>query len=106
MAHEVVAAGTEYRIHGAAWTGESRIASVDVSTDGGQSWSPAELDGESVPYAWRLFHYRWQVPKIPGDHVLMSRATDERGHVQLLQRDEDLRDAMISHVQRITVSVK
>ena len=106
MSHEVVAAGSEYRIHGAAWTGESQIAQVDVSTDGGQSWYPAELDGESAPYGWRLFHDRWQVPKAPGDYVLMSRATDERGRVQPLQRDEDLRDAMISHVQRIAVRVK
>lgn len=106
LSHETVAAGSEYRVHGAAWTGDSEIAQVEISTDGGESWTPAELDAQASRHAWRLFHYQWQAPKSPGDHVLMSRATDAAGRVQPLERDEDLRDAMISHVQRIHVRVR
>src|SRR5260370_693248 len=34
---EVVPAGKDYRVYGAAWTGESEIAKVEVSTDGGKT---------------------------------------------------------------------
>jgi hypothetical protein len=36
----------------------------------------------------------------------MARAADDRGHVQPMERDEDRRDAVISHVQRITVEIE
>ena len=45
----------------------------------------------------------WAVPKQPGRHILMARATDSQKRVQPLQRDDDRRDSMISHVQRIEV---
>lgn len=106
MSRESVAAGSTCTIHGAAWTGESEIAKVEVSTDGGQSWKSAELDEQSARYAWRLFHFQWQVPAMPGDRVLMARATDAAGRTQPLERNEDLRDSMISHVQRINVQAK
>ena len=67
-------------IHGAAWAGESDIAKVEVSTDGGVSWKPATLGREQARYAWRLWSYSWQ-PK-PGEYTILSRATDNQGHTQ------------------------
>ena len=32
---EVVNAGSTYRVHGAAWSGEDELASVEISTDDG-----------------------------------------------------------------------
>jgi DMSO/TMAO reductase YedYZ molybdopterin-dependent catalytic subunit len=68
------------RITGAAWAGEADIARVEVSTDGGSSWAPADLGTEHARYAWRLWHFPW-TPK-PGSFVLMARATDSQGRTQ------------------------
>lgn len=68
-------------VQGVAWTGEGRIARVDLSTDGGTSWQPARLLGEDLPYAWRRWDYRWE-SKAAGTGTILSRATDRLGHVQ------------------------
>lgn len=104
--HETVPAQSTYRVHGAAWAGEAQIAKVELSTDNGASWSAAELDSKSMPFAWRFWHYEWQTPERAGKHVLMARATDDSGRVQPMKRDDDRRDAVINHVQPITVEVR
>jgi DMSO/TMAO reductase YedYZ molybdopterin-dependent catalytic subunit len=68
-------------IKGVAWAGEADVNRVEVSTDGGSSWQSAELGKDRAPYAWRLFQYTWKTPK-PGDHVVLSRATDSQGRTQ------------------------
>lgn len=60
---------------GVAWAGDDAVDSVEVSTDGGETWSHAELFGPDYAGAWRLFRYDWDAE--PGTHVLLSRATDE-----------------------------
>jgi len=64
--HEIIPAETIYRVYGAAWTGESDITKVEVSTDGGIHWENAQLLGDSVPYAWRFWEYYWRTPASPG----------------------------------------
>ena len=103
---EVVPKGTKYRMHGAAWAGESDVAKVEVSDDGGKTWAGAKLLGDPVRYAWRLWEHDWRTPDRAGRHVLMARATDSKGRVQPLERDKDRRDAVISHVLPIEVEVR
>ncbi len=43
--HEVVPANADYRMHGAAWTGESEVTKVEVSIDGGQTWDLVVCQG-------------------------------------------------------------
>jgi DMSO/TMAO reductase YedYZ molybdopterin-dependent catalytic subunit len=105
MLHEQVPANRPYRVHGAAWTGESEVTRVEVSTDGGQSWGSAPLLQQHVPFAWRFWEYTWTNPA-RGRHVLMARATDRRGRTQPTQRDPDRRNVMISHVLPIPVEVR
>jgi len=95
---EVVPAGTLYRVHGAAWTGESVVSKVEISPDAGLSWAPARLLGAPLRNAWRLWEYAWPTPARAGRYTLMARATDAQGHVQPLQRDRDRRSYMINHV--------
>src|SRR5205085_1450668 len=85
-AGEAVPAEKAYRVHGAAWAGESEVAKVEVSTDGGKTWEEAKLLGKSLPLAWRLWEYTWRAPKA-GKRVLAARATDQRGRVQAAERD-------------------
>ena len=44
---EVIAAGANYKIAGAAWTSEGEIVKVELSTDGGGSWKTASLGREN-----------------------------------------------------------
>jgi DMSO/TMAO reductase YedYZ molybdopterin-dependent catalytic subunit len=94
---ETIQAGAACRIRGFAWTSDSEITRVEVSTDGGRSWNNAQLAEQNVQNAWRMWHYVWQNPTA-GRHTLMCRAHDRRGRVQPMERDPDRRNGMISHV--------
>ncbi len=67
-------------ITGLAWSGRGRITRVDVSTDGGQTWSPATLQEPVRPIAWTRFRLPWTWDGQPAR--LQSRAIDETGYVQ------------------------
>ena len=67
-------------VSGIAWTGRGRIARVDVSTDGGRTWSAAKLLGPVSPHAHARFQLMWNWDGQPA--VLLSRAVDETGYVQ------------------------
>jgi sulfite oxidase len=73
--------GSVVPVKGFAWAGEANITLVDVSVDGGSTWSPARLGTDRAPYAWRQFEYEWHASE-PGSYVVMSRASDDRGRVQ------------------------
>jgi DMSO/TMAO reductase YedYZ molybdopterin-dependent catalytic subunit len=103
-AGETVPAGATYRVHGAAWAGESEVSKVEVSADGGNTWAEATLLGEGAPFVWRLWEYKWKTPA-EGKAVLLARATDKRGRVQPLERDPDRRNYMISHARPTEVRV-
>ncbi len=70
-----------YEIAGFAWSGNGKIARVDVSADGGQSWAPAALQDPVFPKALTRFRIPWEWKGGPGI-VLQSRAVDETGAVQ------------------------
>ncbi len=103
---EVIAAGTDYRVHGAAWAGDAAVAKVEVSADGGKTWNAARLLGQAVPHAWRLWEFPWHTPARAGRYSLMARATDERGQTQPLKRDPDRRNYVVNHVLPVEVDVK
>ena len=104
--YEVVPKGAKYRMYGAAWAGESDVAKVEVSDDGGKTWAEARLLGEPVKYAWRFWEHAWRTPERPGRRIVMARATDSEGRVQPMERDHDRRDAVISHALPIEVEVR
>lgn len=104
--NEVVPAKTTYRIHGAAWAGESEATKVEVSTDGGTTWAEARLLDKAVPLSWRFWEYDWQTPAQTGAVTVMARATDKRGRVQAMKHDPDRRNYKISHVLPMTVEVR
>jgi sulfane dehydrogenase subunit SoxC len=69
-----------YEITGLAWSGAGAIRSVEVSTDGGRNWQPAELKGPVLPVAHTRFGYSW---RWNGEEaVIMSRCADEHGQQQ------------------------
>lgn len=106
MLHEAVSAGAPYRVFGAAWTGESEVVRVEVSTDSGQTWHDANLLGHATPFAWRRWDYLWSVLQKHGRHTLMARATDRQGNRRPSHHDPNRRNYMISFVQPIEVDVQ
>jgi sulfane dehydrogenase subunit SoxC len=69
-----------YQISGLAWSGGGAVRKVEVSTDGGQTWEVAQIQGAVHPMAHTRFGLEW---KWEGrECVLQSRCTDELGQVQ------------------------
>ncbi len=77
-----------HEITGIAWSGNGAVRRVEVSTDGGQRWTAAELSGPVLPRALTRFRLPWTWDGTAT--VLKSRATDETGAVQ------PTRDALIA----------
>jgi DMSO/TMAO reductase YedYZ molybdopterin-dependent catalytic subunit len=77
---EKVVADKEYEVNGVALDGGKGIKTVEVSTDGGRSWSEAKLDAEIGKYSWRRWRFAW-TPKA-GKHKLMVKATNDAGEMQ------------------------
>lgn len=66
------------RITGYALAAPDRaVERVDVSADGGLSWSQAELDTAAPPWTWRTWHASLDLP--PGEIELAARAWDATG---------------------------
>ncbi len=104
--HDTVAGGSSVKIFGVAWTGDARIAKVEVSADGGKTWNEARLTGEAKPFCWRLWDWDWRTPAGPAQATLMARATDSRGQSQPMDRDADRNTYLISHVVPVPVNVR
>ena len=64
-------------ITGFAWSGAGSHTQVDVSTDGGRTWKPAELQEPVLPKAHTRFRFPWQWNG--EETVIQSRSTDEWG---------------------------
>ena len=80
---EVVPAGG-YQLAGAAWSGEDQVAGVEISVDGGASWSPVDVLHPRSGYSWYRWEHYWKPPG-PGSYTLMSRATNDKGETQPME---------------------
>ena len=69
-----------HELAGVAFSGEAGIEKVELSLDGGKSWTAAALEGPSTPYGFRVFRYAWKAG--PGSYRIACRATDSAGATQ------------------------
>jgi DMSO/TMAO reductase YedYZ molybdopterin-dependent catalytic subunit len=92
------------RLFGIAWAGEEAVAAVEVSTDGGRTWSRANLLGQQVPYSWTLWEYLWETAK-PGSYTLLARAISASGQVQPAEHDPLCGGYLIHHSRPTVVQV-
>src|SRR5215831_3231553 len=69
-----------YELTGLAWSGNGKIERVEVTTDGGRSWTAAQLQEPRLPVALTRFRMPWRFEG--REAVIASRATDETGYVQ------------------------
>jgi DMSO/TMAO reductase YedYZ molybdopterin-dependent catalytic subunit len=102
--HQQLRAGEVCRVYGATWGAETPVDAVEVSTDKGLTWHPAEFDSPAEDHAWRLWHWEWK-PGTIGNYILMSRASDREGRTQPAQHNEDHESYLIHHTLPIPVEV-
>jgi DMSO/TMAO reductase YedYZ molybdopterin-dependent catalytic subunit len=94
-----------YPVFGAAWAGEPDVTEIAVSTDGGQTWNPAEFLDPVRRYAWRRWKFDWLTPKESGKYTLMARAKDAGGTLQPSEHDQNYGTYVINHSLPIEVFV-
>jgi DMSO/TMAO reductase YedYZ molybdopterin-dependent catalytic subunit len=91
-------------LEGRAWSGHGEVAEVEVSTDGGATWSAARLEPADLGrWAWRRWTFTWEA--VHGEHELMCRARDSRGNEQPLEPDWNVGGYANNAVQRVRVAV-
>ena len=76
-----VAAGAQLPVRGIAMGGDSGVAKVELSADGGQTWQPAMLGKDYGKYSFRQWEASLSLAK--GNHALMARCTNLAGDAQL-----------------------
>lgn len=81
----VVKSGNHHVVHGFALNDGSPLKSVEVKIDEG-SWAPATMDKSNTQFGWKLFTYVWE-GATPGEHTLVSKATNANGAVQPTQAE-------------------
>jgi len=105
VVYETLAPNQLYRVSGAAWTGESEVTEVAVSTDGGHTWGRAEFIDPAQRHAWRRWKFDWVTPRKPGQYTLLARAKDAEGGVQPENHDPNYGTYVINYPLPIEVFV-
>jgi sulfite oxidase len=82
---------------------ETTIARVDVSTNGGQTWTRAKLTSAARQFCWQL--WKAEVPVTPQTTDLLVKATDSRGHTQPATVNWNLKGYMFNAPHRVKVDV-
>ena len=76
-----VKAGHKTAMSGIAWDGGYGISAVEVSADGGKSWTQAVLGDDPGKFAFRTWSHEF-IPKTRGKLALTARATNLTGQTQ------------------------
>jgi hypothetical protein len=91
-------------VRGRAWSGLGPVERVELSADGGLSWSDAQIAPQPAMWAWCTWAWRWE-PQGPGHYELCCRATDSAGNTQPLRPRWNLGGYANNEVQRVPITV-
>jgi DMSO/TMAO reductase YedYZ molybdopterin-dependent catalytic subunit len=69
-------------VEGVAWAGESAVARVEITTDAGKTWSPAQIAAEYGRWAWSRWRATVEFTGPAGLRRLAVRCTDASGRTQ------------------------
>ena len=78
--------GGAHKVFGFVLNDGTPVKLVEVKVDSG-AWQAATLQTPSGKFAWKYFTYTWN-GAAPGEHTIVSRATDRDGYVQPEQLTE------------------
>jgi sulfite dehydrogenase len=96
--------GESFELSGVANDGGEGIRRVEVSQDGGKTWSDATLGTDLGKYSWRRWHAKW-TPTARGSYRLMARATNGAGETQRAEQwnRSGYQRGMIEHLEVVVV---
>ena len=94
-----------HELAGRAWSGLDPITRVEVSADGGATWSDAAIGPPLDRYAWCAWRWTWSATE-PGRHTLCVRATDASGATQPVEQRWNRQAMANNHVQDVAVFVR
>jgi DMSO/TMAO reductase YedYZ molybdopterin-dependent catalytic subunit len=98
------AAGTRTPIRGIAFGGDTGIAKVEISADGGKSWQPTALGKDYGKYSLRQWDAAISLLE-KGNHGLMVRCTSLSGEVQPLAPNWNNSGFMRNVIETVQVTV-
>jgi sulfite oxidase len=90
-------------IRGAAWSGETPLAKVEVSVDGGKVWQVARLTSSNGVWGMQTWDFSWNAT--PGAHRISCRATDASGYTQPMEQEWNPSGYMWNVVHSVRVEV-
>jgi DMSO/TMAO reductase YedYZ molybdopterin-dependent catalytic subunit len=97
--------GDPVNLRGVAWSGDKGpVTKVDISTDGGRSWKPADLGFEKSQFGWRQWSFSFR-PARESYYNVMARASDASGATQPFAQEWNPSGYGWNVVQRIGVNV-
>jgi DMSO/TMAO reductase YedYZ molybdopterin-dependent catalytic subunit len=99
-----VKAGASVAIGGIAWDGGYGISAVEVSSDGGKTWSTATLGEDLGRYAFRPFSYSFS-PTAKGKQTVMARAFNGIGQSQPTELIQNPAGYHHNVIHRLTLDV-
>lgn len=73
--------GNTVAVGGIAYAGTRGIQTVEVSTDGGDTWYEAEIEDAAGEYAWNRWRYLFETDSVEPFEAVV-RATDDTGELQ------------------------
>jgi DMSO/TMAO reductase YedYZ molybdopterin-dependent catalytic subunit len=95
----------QHKVLGVVLNDGTPIRSVEVKVDEGP-WQSAKLDPATKDkYGWKLFTYMW-TGATPGDHTIVSRATDVTGRVQPTEQELSTKKSFLEHNAQAPRKVK
>lgn len=96
--------GQPLTVRGIAWDGGYGIRLVEVSSDGGKSWSDAALGKDLGRFSWRQWYHSF-TPDKAGTYTVMAKATNRFGQTQTFELIWNGAGYHNNVVQRIPVHV-
>ncbi len=102
--HMMFKTGEEVGLGGVAYSGDRGIKAVELSTDNGATWKPAQVKTPLGPYTWVLWAAVWTATA-PGEYAVRIRAADGTGALQAREEVGTLPDGASGyHLLRVRVS--
>ncbi|WP_299643846.1 molybdopterin-dependent oxidoreductase [Devosia sp.] len=97
-------AGAPVEVRGIAFGGDSGVAQVALSLDGGQSWMQTVLGEDQGPYSFRQWSAQLQAPET-GTLTVLVRCTNTKGEVQPAEPNWNGGGFMRNVIERVQLKV-
>jgi len=96
--------GQRVEVKGVAWDAGYGLQVVDVSTDGGRTWRPAELGKDHGRFSWRQWGYGFKADRA-GTQVVLVKATNRLGSSQPVDLNFNPAGYHNNVVQKVSIQV-